>query len=193
MAYPNDLTANHIGAAGTSNSYEPQRQNNATLYIYGVTGSTGGGDDVLALSLKSFTGPTISNDVKQVRYMNEARKFAGVPQFGDMDVMYHDYVDATVVPLLLNWRAQVYDPTTGSIGFKKNYAKRADVVMFAPDKTLQRTYNILGIWPASFSHAPFDQDSDDLVMISMRLCVDKWVAGDGFGSLATNIGPQFGS
>jgi hypothetical protein len=187
MSYPRDLKADHIGAAGNSSSYEPQRANNATLYIYNVTGGIGNGDGTLQLSLKSFSGPTISNDIKQVRYMNEARKFAGIPNFGDLDVMYRDNVDVAVVPALLKWRSQVYDPSTGYIGFKKNYAKRADIIIFAPDNSISRTYNLMGVWPSSFSHANYDADSDELVNISLRLSVDKWTPGDGFaGSTSPN-------
>ena len=70
------LTADHIGQVG--GGFEPQRANNALLYIVGLAGNE---NDVLSLSLSSFPVPKSNLGIIEVRYLNQIRKFAGTPEY----------------------------------------------------------------------------------------------------------------
>jgi len=118
------------GILGSSVAFEPQRANNGLLYITGLNSvqqgagqGTGGAASILTLSLKSFPIPKVTNAPLGVKFLNEERKFAGAPVFDAMTVVFHDYVDQQTASTLQKWRYQVYNPETGQIGLKSQYAQ----------------------------------------------------------------------
>jgi len=172
------LTAQHIAAQG--GAYEPQRANNAILYVPFLDGWGSDGADV-TLSLESFPLPKENNAVIEARWMNERRKFAGPANVEDMEVVVKDFVDKRVAQVLLNWRRQVYNPTdvavsnipTGGVGLAKNYKKSGFVVLFAPDGSLQRQWKVEGLWPTSMDPGDIDMTSEDFIKMTITLSVDR--------------------
>jgi len=165
------LKADHVGAA----RWEPQRVNNALLHISELDG-----DDDLVLALSSFPIPKVTNGVIEVGYLNEKRKFAGLPTFDDMSVVYKDYVDKNTANILQKWRYQVYDPRTGKIGLKSVYARSGYVQLFAPDGSAERQYDIEGIWPSGFDPGDADLQGEDTMNITVTLTIDKAYPSAGF-------------
>ncbi len=95
------LVADHVGSSG----WEPQRVNNAVLHFSDLPG-----DEELVLALSSFPLPKKTHGIIEVGYVNEKRKFAGVPTFDDLSVIYKDYVDKNTANILLRWDRLVYNP-----------------------------------------------------------------------------------
>jgi hypothetical protein len=177
-----------LGGAGANSSYEPQRSNGALLYITGI--GNGGIDNVVTLSLKSFPLPKYSIAPQMVGYLNEKRKYAGNPEFEDMQVTFNDYVDLGTMATLLAWWYQVYDPRTGIKGIKANYAKPGFVNEFAPDGSFERKWLLYGVWPSQLDPGEVEQGSEDLIQVSMTLTIDKSVADAGFGLAAPIVPAQ---
>ena len=166
-----------LGGQKTSPNLEPQRTNNALLFINNVPGL---GDEDLVLALMSFPIPKVNNGVIEVAYLNEKRKFAGNPAFEDMSVLYKDYVNKSVADSLLQWRHQVYNPITGAVGLKSVYAKTGFVQMFAPEGSFERRYDIFGVWPSTYDPGDIDMAGEDALQITLTLTIDKAVPSEGF-------------
>lgn len=165
------LMADHVGKA----NWEPQRINNAVLHIADLDG-----DDDLVLSLMSFPLPKRTNGIIEVGYVNERRKFAGLPTFDDLSVVYKDYTDRNLVNILWTWAMQVYDPRTGVIGLASGYKKNGWVELFAPNGEHIRRYDIIGIWPSGFDPGDADLTGEDTINVTVTFTIDKAYPGDGF-------------
>lgn len=174
------MGANHIG--GASGDHEPQRGSNALLYIIGlntlqqgVGQGTGGKDDILTLSLSSFPLPKVTNNPIEVPYLNEKRKFAGMPVFDDLPVVFKDYVDIGTAALLQKWRYSVYDPETGFIGLAAKYKKTGLIKMYGPNGQFDREIELVGCWPSALDMGEIDMAAEDAVQLTMTLTYDKYI------------------
>jgi len=165
------LVADHVGAQ----HWEPQRVNNALLHISDLEG-----DDDLVLALMSFPLPKRTMGIIEVGYVNERRKFAGLPTFDDLSVVYKDYVDKNTADFLWKWANMVYDPKTGVIGLASTYKKNGWVELFAPNGEHIRNYDIQGVWPSGFDPGDIDLTGEDTLNITMTLTIDKAYPSTGF-------------
>lgn len=182
------MGANHIG--GAAGNYEPQRTNNALLYIIGLNSTqqgvgqgTGGKDDVLTLSLDSFPLPKVTNNPLEAGYLNEKRKFAGNPVFDDLPIVLKDFVDIGTAALLQKWRYMVYDPETGKIGLAANYKKSGLIKMHGPNGEFDREIELVGCWPSALDMGEIDQMGEDMVKLTMTLTYDKYIPRAGLSPL----------
>lgn len=182
MPAPTNFLQGVLGSIppGNSATFEPQRVNNALLRIDGLNGA-GPDADYLQLSIASFPLPKVSNNAIEVGYLNEKRKFAGNPVFDNLACVFNDYIDINTAMLLLKWRHQVYDPTTGRIGLKTQYAKVGDVTLFAPngDDRYTRVYLLQGVWPSMYDPGEIDHMGEDTVKINLELTIDKAIPSVG--------------
>jgi hypothetical protein len=166
-----ELVADYIG----SEHWEPQRVNNALLHITGLEGS-----DDLVLALSSFPLPKVTNGIVEIGHVNEKKKFAGLPTFDDLSVIFKDYVDKNTAVYLLKWRRLVYDPRTGKIGLAYQYKKPGYVELFAPNGEFIRQYDLVGCWPSGFDPGDIDLMGEDTINITLTLTIDKAYPSQGF-------------
>lgn len=177
----NSMFADHI--AQQAGAFEPQRVNNALLYLNvpaTITGQNMGGaivssvNNVLVLSLDSFPFPKQDNNVQSTKYLNETRKFAGAAGVSGIDVVYKDFCDMATASILWAWRQAVYDPYSGRIGLARNYKSTADVYLASPDgMSFVRSYYCVGVWPSALDHGAANMDADDIQKITVSFAVDK--------------------
>lgn len=168
------LYADHIGHA--NGNFEPQRINNALLRIVGLdSGGASGKEDDLVLALASFPIPKRTMGIVEIGYLNEKRKFAGIPTYDDLSVIYKDYVDKDIAQILWEWNYQVHNPETGRTGLARKYKKSGSVTLYGPngDGEFDRVYNLIGIWPSGFDPGDADLQGEDSINITMTLTIDK--------------------
>lgn len=165
------LVADHVG----SQNWEPQRVNNAVLHFSDLPG-----DEDLVLALSSFPLPKKTHGIIEVGYVNEKRKFAGLPTFDDLSVIYKDYVDKNTANILLKWDRLVYNPKTGRMGLKAEYAKDGWAELFAPNGEFIRRYDLIGCWPSGIDPGDIDLAGEDTLNITLTLTIDKAYPSDGF-------------
>jgi len=156
-----DMTANAL------NPHEPQRQNNWLLYI-----NIDGSDD-LALALDSFPLPKRNVGKFELAHLNEKRHFAGNPVYDDMSIVFKDLVSNDIAGTIEDWWLEVHDETTGKIGFAADYKKFGYIVGYAPDGTLDRGFDLFGIFPTTFDPGEADQTAEDYTRINLTLSIDK--------------------
>lgn len=165
---PLDLTASHIGQS--SGGFEPQRANNCLLYIEGLSTED---REVLRLSLASFPIPKVSLGVIELNYINEKKKFPGIPTWDDLSVVFNDYVDRETSAALWRWFRETYDPVTGKLGLARRFKKTGRVVQFAPDGSTEREYDLEGLWISNLDPGESDFASEDVLKLTVTLTIDK--------------------
>ena len=120
--------------------------------------------------------------------MNEKRKFAGIPTYDDLAVVFNDYIDVDLAQILWDWSYQVHDPRTGKTGIASTYKRDGWVSLYGPDGEIERQYDIKGVWPSSIDPGEADLAGEDIVRITMTLTIDKVLIAEPFvrsGGLGT--------
>lgn len=169
---PSDFLSGVLGTSAST--WEPQRSNNAVLYVTGVDFAPGlQWDTTLRLALASFSLPKNETQPQMIPYLNEVRKFAGQTMFADINVTFHDYVERQTASVLWAWRFKIHDPRTGIRGLKSEYARQGYIEQFAPDGTRTIRYECFNIWPASVDFGEIDMASDEPIRIGCNFVVDK--------------------
>lgn len=116
--------------------------------------------DDLAFCAHTSTVPSISFNNTEMHRLNEKFKSAGKPSFNDLSMSFYDFIskDGTIAPssgenqagrILYNWSKAIYDPNTGEMGYKVEYAANAALAQLDPRGNIVRTWNIFYIWPIS--------------------------------------------
>lgn len=159
------VSADHIAAQ--NGAFEPQRKNNFTLRI-----DVGNGN-VVQRSLDSFPLPKGGNEEIAVNFGNEVRKVAGRAIFDNLELVLKDFVDTPAAQGMIAWRKQVYDPTSGAIGWARNYKKEGEVVMFGPDGTRERAWRLIGCWPSRMDPGGGDMNAAENNKITTVITIDK--------------------
>ena len=198
------LHANHIGGVG--GGFEPQRVNNALMYIAGLDGAAASAtpagqasevprENDLVLSLSTFPIPKRTMGIIEIGYLNEKRKFAGNPTYDDLSVVYKDYVDRKTAKLLWIWNYQVHNPETGKTGLASVYKKNGWVSLFDPSGGTERQYKLIGVWPSAFDPGDIDMTGEDSINITVTLTIDKTIPSNGLnpggeGADQSGVGSQ---
>lgn len=164
------LNADHIGQAG--GGFEVQRANNGLIYVVGLAGNE---NDILSLSMTSVTLPKTNINIIEVMYLNQTRKFAGRPTFEDMQVVFNDYVDQNTKKVLADWFYLSHNPVTGKTAFASQYKKNGRIVLYGPDGSGDREWEVTGIWISAFDPGDVDHEADDRLRITCTITIDKAV------------------
>ncbi|WJZ23498.1 tail tube protein [Listeria phage LIS04] len=154
--------------------YEPQRTNNFQVTIYNLPGGTSAAKE-LTMAVATFAKPNITNNPIEVAHGNSKVKFAGTTEFAGSETLeVIDYIGADIEKIVNNWHKQVYDPADDSIGFAADYKKKASVVEFAPDGTMERQWDLLGLFPTGVSYGDtLNHEGNEVKRIQITLSYDK--------------------
>lgn len=123
--------------------YEPQRNNNFEVHIYGLSNlktvdtkmnvPQDIAEQSLTLSAVSVGQISTNVGVLTVPYGNTKVKYAGLPEISDSDIVYNDYIGKSTERVIAAWHSLVFDPKTEKIGLASSYKKRALLIETAPD------------------------------------------------------------
>lgn len=160
------VSAEHI--AGQGGGFEPQRKNNFTVVIPFM-------DTILQQAIESCPLPIDENEVIDIRFGNEKRKVAGPASFNDLQLQVKDFIDSPVMQKLMTWRKKVYDPATGKIGLAKDYKQKGQLIMFGPDGSSPRKWDLFGVWPSRDDPGGGSMAESGNNMITFTLQVDRAV------------------
>jgi len=170
------MSASHIAAA--QGGFEPQRPNNFMVELT----PPGGSRDVIELSVFSCPFPADATEVVRIPYINEERKVAGktTMQGDGMELVLMDYVDQQVLQTLRKWRRMVFDPHTGRTGLAKGYKVDAHLILFGPEGSLERRWQLFGVWPSALNTGEGSMErATDANKITVTLQVDLiWLDGE---------------
>jgi hypothetical protein len=175
---PEIVSADHLAQA--EGLFEPQRQSDFAITINGLEGA-----DNIQLALESSALATESNEEIELHYVNERRYVAGKAMYETVPMVIKDFVDVQVRDAIMKWRRSVYNPgpgdvtvggiiiPQGGVGLAKNYKKRADIILYAPDGSLERVQTLIGCWPQQVTGGTLDMTASDKVTIELTLRFDR--------------------
>lgn len=179
-------SAEHIGPA--LGGFEIQRDYNWSLEI----ALDDAGDQLLIMqALQGFSAPKVSQEVIELNYSNERRKFPGRAIHEPLTLVLADFVDQGVAAAVARWHRECYNPETGSVGLASALKKNADLVLYAPDVSSARFWKLFGCWPQNVEYGELAMDGSDFVKINVTIEYDRAVAGQGLNEQLGGINVGF--
>lgn len=165
-----------------NDDYEPQRNNNFEVHIYGLDNlfSVNTGihvpadiaEESLTLSAVSVGQINTNVGVLTVPYGNTKVKYAGLPEISDSDIVYNDYIGKSTERIIAAWHAIVFNPMTETIGRASEYKKSALLIETAPDGSRARAWRLQGCWPSNVQYGAYDYNGGATRQITMTLSYD---------------------
>lgn len=136
---------------------EPMRKNRFIFKFSRVPGNPEASTDGLAFVAKSASLPQISFEKSSVKRIHESFNTAGMVSFNDLNVVFNDFIrnssesqqEISAGDALYNWVSMIYNPLTGQMGYKTQYATSASEAQLDPAGNIVRAWNIFGIFPTS--------------------------------------------
>lgn len=171
------LTATSL--ATQNGAFSPQHVNNWSIEIYGLGGGPGGiltGSDPLSFALARGFLPAVGVDDVTIPFGNEEVHVAGRARYEGGTIELRDYVDQDIQGILVRWYSLVYGGVVGAwgrVGVPSAYKRLADILLTAPDGTLQRSWRLEGLWPVTMNPGNLDMASSEQVMVAMSLRYDR--------------------
>ena len=168
--------------------YEVQRTNNFEFLVTdidnilraGVTVDAAEDTDIiknaqstLRFSVVSFTTPTFSQNVIEIKRGNTTMKAAGVPTFDNGSLVVNDYIGADTKSALMAWQNLSYNVRTEKVGRMADYKKRCYLNEYTPDYKLVRTWRLEGCWVSGIQGGDFNMESNDKKTITATISFDK--------------------
>ena len=89
-----------------------------------------------------------------------------------------DWIDQGTADVIRRWRKQCYDPETGRVGIKAQYAKEGVIYLYAPGgeaekPTVSKQWRLFNIWPVSVSWGALDMTASEKIQIEVQMVYDK--------------------
>jgi hypothetical protein len=162
-----DVLGDHL--ANAAGGYEPQRQNHWIVQL----GLPGRDDEIIQFSAESSALPTVSVEEVELNYINIRRYAAGRAVYEVIPLVLKDMVDRGTADAMERWHERVYNPLTDQVGLAAGYKQEAQLILFGPNGSLERTWRLIGCWPLSVAYGALDYGSSDKVLIETQLRYDK--------------------
>lgn len=167
------LTATSL--AGQNGAFSPQHVNNWSIEIHGL-GRILNGSDPLSFALARGFLPSVGVDDVTIPFGNEEVHVAGRARYEGGNLEVRDYCDVDTQGILVDWYSLVYGGVVGNwgvVGVPSRYKRIADLLLSAPDGTLQRSWRLEGLWPVQANFGNLDMASSEQVQIAMSLRYDR--------------------
>ena len=164
-----------------NDDWEPQRTNNFEIQFLNL-GSLftidqglalpGNASDLITLSVKSVSDPSVTINKLQVSYGNNTVNYAGKPEYGDVEVVVNDFIGIQTERILMGWHKLVYDPKKETIGWSSQYKRDAYLFEYSPDGTVVRRKQLRGVFPGNISPGGFSNEDNSIREISATFYCD---------------------
>lgn len=160
---------------------EPLRKNRWVFEFSAIPGNTGAQSDALAFVAHTCNAPTITFADSTASRLNEQFKYAGNPTWNDITCSFYDFIrnssatdsELSAGDILYNWSCMIYNPLTGQMGYKTQYATSATLAQLDPAGNIVRAWNLFGIFPSSVNFGDgFDYNSGDISEVSATFKYD---------------------
>ena len=158
---------------------QPLRKNNWVFQFSAIPGNTEEQTTALAFVAKTCEAPHLSVQDVNINRMNETYKFAGNPEFSDINCSFYDFIrndysdnELSAGDILYNWFCMVYNPLTGQMGYKTQYATSATLAQLDPAGNIIRAWNIFGIYPKDVNFGQLDYTAGDACEITATFRYD---------------------
>lgn len=137
---------------------EPVKKNRFIFQFSSVPGNSGQ-EEALAFVAKSASIPSLTFQKQQLKRIHETYNTAGTPEFNDLNASFNDFIrnsstssgELSAGDIMYNWASMIYNPLTGQMGYKTQYATSATEAQLDPAGNIFRAWNIFGIFPTNIN------------------------------------------
>lgn len=160
---------------------QPLKKNNWIFQFSAIPGNSATQTEALAFVAKSCNAPQITYADTTIQRMNETYKFAGNPTWNDINCVFYDFIrnagnaggENSAGDILYDWSCMIYNPLTGQMGYKTQYATSASLAQTDPAGNIIRCWNLFGIYPSVVTWGEgLDYTSGDACEISATFKYD---------------------
>jgi hypothetical protein len=135
---------------------QPLAKNNWVFQFSAIPGNTSTQAEALAFVAKTCNAPAYTAADMPIDRMNEQYKFAGKISWNDISCTFYDFIrnsssnsENSAGDILYDWFCMIYNPLTGQMGYKTQYATSASLAQTDPAGNIIRCWNIFGIYPSA--------------------------------------------
>lgn len=149
-----------------------RRSNNFRLLIKDITDAPGADIDLIVQ--RAFL-PRVSLDVLDLRHGNDSVKLAGVATWSSGEVTVLDVLSTAELDVITGWFSKTYKhdkEVGGIIGMASEYKKQGTIYEYASDGTVERAWDVEGLWISELNLGDLDATRGDLKEISMTIQID---------------------
>lgn len=148
-----------------SNTQEPKRLNRYELLL----------EEDLRLACKSVSMPSIAVGQVEIDRMHNKYKVAGSKvTYGDITLIFYDFVDNKAGRLIDSWHKKVYDIGTSLMGFPVKYKRDLTLLMYGPDNSVVESWGLVGCWPKEITRPTLSwADGQGVVEVTLQLSIDE--------------------
>ena len=160
---------------------QPLKKNNWIFQFSAIPGNSSQ-EEALAFVAKTCNAPALTFEDTIINRMNEQFKFAGTPTWNDISCTFYDFIrkeedgetkELSAGDILYNWSCTIYNPLTGQIGYKTQYATSASLAQTDPAGNIIRCWNLFGIYPSNIDWGSgLDYSSGDACEITATFKYD---------------------
>jgi hypothetical protein len=157
---------------------QPLKKNNWIFQFSAIPGNSNQ-QEALAFVAKTCNAPQIQYGDTIINRMNEQYKFAGNPTWQDIQCTFYDFIrrsdaaESSAGDILYDWSCMIYNPLTGQMGYKTQYATSASLAQTDPAGNIIRCWNLFGIYPSQIDWGGgLDYSSGDACEISATFKYD---------------------
>lgn len=172
-----------------SNKYEPKRQNRWVLsftltdWIKNVVNQMGGDADSfgeeLAFAAHTANRPEVSYEQTETHRINERFYYAGKPTWNELVIEFYDFVNGPLSAsnAMWLWNTAIYNPLTGSMGYKMNYSTQGTLSLLDPEGGVAESWGLFYLWPATINWNELSAESSDVMNVTANFRYDYAILG----------------
>lgn len=161
---------------------ESLRKNRWLMQFNKIPGlATQGANESLSFVATSAVAPTLSFEQKEYHRLNEKFYTAGKPSWNELPMTFYDFISGTssAAHILYKWSTKIYDPLTGAMSYKREYATTGTLAQLDPKGDPIRIWNLYYLWPFTVNFGDgLDASSDDISTISVTFRYDFAIKQD---------------
>lgn len=167
-------------SSSLSSTLEPLRKHRWVMQFTTIPGVVGA-DAATSLAFCAHTGqrPTQTYNVTELQRLNERFYVAGKITWGELPMTFFDYINGinSASDILWNWSKMIYNPVTGQMHFKKEYATSGTLGMLDPLGGIVQVWNLFYVWPFTVNWGELSADDDAPAEVSVTFRYDYAVKG----------------
>ncbi|MCS7284441.1 MAG: phage tail protein [Hydrogenobacter thermophilus] len=139
--------------------YNPKRRN---LFLFEI-------DDIPPFIVVQGKRPSWSYDDVDIHVFNGKFTMPGKRNVDTIDLILNEPVDRDIVSRLYEWHRKVYDPDTGTAGYRAEYSKNIMLTILGYKGEELEVWLLEDTYPQAFQGGDLDMSSTDPLQITLTL------------------------
>ena len=130
-------------------------------------------EESLRLNVIKFDVPHFSVAVHEYRRGNDVVKYAGIPTFGQGNLVVDDIVGIDTKSILMAWQNLTYNVRSRKGGRMVNYKRDCTLTEYTQDYEIVRSWTLYGCFISALSEDSFDRNNDGPRQITATIEYDR--------------------